>query len=120
MHGDLTRRADLTVVAPGFFRFLEVAPLEGTLTPYSGNIFLVRWKDRTLDAALNSSPDALDQMKELLSEAKNDPLLTGIRQNSLDDNPTLQVNIDQQKVGALGIPQAQVDQTLTAAWGGAY
>jgi multidrug efflux pump len=59
-------------------------------------------------------------MKDVLSEAKNDPVLTGVRQNSLDDNPTLSVNIDEEKVGALGIPQAQVDQTLTAAWGGTY
>jgi multidrug efflux pump len=59
-------------------------------------------------------------MKDLLAEAKNDPLLTGVRQNSLDDNPTLLVDIDEEKVGALGIPQAQVDQTLTAAWGGSY
>ncbi len=59
-------------------------------------------------------------MRQVLSEAKNDPLLTGVRQNSLDDNPTLSVNIDEEKVGALGIPQAQVDQTLTAAWGGSY
>jgi multidrug efflux pump len=60
------------------------------------------------------------EMKDLLNAARNDPVLTGIRQNSLDDNPTLNVHIDQEKVGALGIPQAQVDQTLTAAWGGSY
>jgi multidrug efflux pump len=60
------------------------------------------------------------EMNQLLAEARNDPVLTGIRQNSLDDNPTLNVNIDEEKVGALGIPQDQVDQTLTAAWGGNY
>jgi len=60
------------------------------------------------------------EMQQLLSEARNDPVLTGIRQNSLDDNPTLLVDIDEEKVGALGIPQSQVDQTLTAAWGGDY
>ena len=60
------------------------------------------------------------EMNELLSEARNDPVLTGVRQNSLDDNPTLSVNIDEEKVGALGITQAQVDQTLTVAWGGDY
>jgi multidrug efflux pump len=60
------------------------------------------------------------EMKQLLADARNDPALTGIRQNSLEDNPTLSVNIDEEKVGALGIPQAQVDQTLTAAWGGNY
>ena len=60
------------------------------------------------------------EMNAVLAEARNDPVLTGVRQNSLDDNPTLTVNIDEEKVGALGISQAQVDQTLTAAWGGAY
>jgi multidrug efflux pump len=59
-------------------------------------------------------------MNQLLAEARNDPVLTGIRQNSLDDNPTLSIDIDEEKVGALGISQAQVDQTLTAAWGGDY
>ena len=60
------------------------------------------------------------EMNQLLSEARNDPVLTGVRQNSLDDNPTLLVNIDEEKVGALGIPQAQVDQTLAVALGGDY
>jgi multidrug efflux pump len=60
------------------------------------------------------------EMNQLLTEAKNDPVLTGVRQNSLDDNPTLLVNIDEEKVGALGIPQAQVDQTLAVALGGDY
>jgi multidrug efflux pump len=60
------------------------------------------------------------EMNQLLAEARNDPVLTGVRQNSLDDNPTLNIDIDEEKVGALGVPQAQVDQTLTAAWGGDY
>ena len=60
------------------------------------------------------------EMNQLLGEARNDPVLTGVRQNSLDDNPTLNVNIDQEKVGALGIPQSQVDQTLAVALGGNY
>jgi multidrug efflux pump len=60
------------------------------------------------------------EMQQLLAEAKNDPLLTGVRQNSLDDTPTLGVDIDEEKLGALGIPQAQVDDTLTTAWGGNY
>jgi multidrug efflux pump len=60
------------------------------------------------------------EMQQLLAQARNDPILTGVRQNSLDDVPTLNVDIDEEKVGALGIPQAQVDQTLTTAWGGNY
>ena len=60
------------------------------------------------------------EMKEPLAEAKNDPVLTGVRQNTLDDTPTLNVQVDQEKVGALGIPQSAVDQTLSVAWGGLY
>jgi multidrug efflux pump len=61
-----------------------------------------------------------DEMHQLMAMAKDDPILTGVRQNSLEDTATLTVDIDEQKVGALGISQSQVDQTLTAAWGGAY
>jgi multidrug efflux pump len=60
------------------------------------------------------------RMEQLLAEARNDPILTGVRQNALEDNPTLNVNIDQEKVGALGLDQGAVDETLTAAWGGEY
>ncbi|MDB5436735.1 MAG: hydrophobe/amphiphile efflux family protein, partial [Phenylobacterium sp.] len=67
-----------------------------------------------------SRPQFKAEMQQLLTEARNDPVLTGVRQNSLDDNPTLNVAIDEEKVGALGISPAQVDQTLTAAWGGNY
>jgi multidrug efflux pump len=43
-----------------------------------------------------------------------------VRKNTLEDNPTLNVQIDAEKAGALGLSQAQVDETLTAAWGGNY
>lgn len=57
---------------------------------------------------------------ELLAAARADPALTSIRSNTLDDNPTLDVQIDQEKVGALGLSPSDVDATLSAAWGGAY
>ena len=56
----------------------------------------------------------------LLDAAGGDPALAQIRQAGLDDNPTLQVDVDQAKVGALGLTQQQVDNTLSAAWGGVY
>jgi multidrug efflux pump len=67
-----------------------------------------------------SRADFKGRVDQLLEAARNDPVLTSVRQNSLDDNPTLAVDIDQDKVGALGLSQAQVDSTLTAAWGGIY
>jgi multidrug efflux pump len=67
-----------------------------------------------------SRTDFKSRVDQLLADAGNDPVLTGVRLNSLEDNPTLSVDIDEEKVGALGLAQAQVDSTLTAAWGGDY
>ncbi|MBS0333216.1 MAG: efflux RND transporter permease subunit, partial [Proteobacteria bacterium] len=55
-----------------------------------------------------------------MAEAKADPILSGVRENVLPDNPTLNVAIDSDKVGALGLSQSDVDTTLTVAWGGLY
>ncbi|THD80783.1 MAG: efflux RND transporter permease subunit [Phenylobacterium sp.] len=60
------------------------------------------------------------KVDQLLAQAKQDPVLSGVRLNALPDTPALQVNIDQEKAGALGLSQAQVNQTLTTAWGGTY
>ena len=56
----------------------------------------------------------------LIAAASADPELTAIRNAGLEDNPTLNVQVDQSKVGALGLSQASVDATLAAAWGGNY
>lgn len=57
---------------------------------------------------------------DLLAAAARDPALRAVRQNALEDTATLRVDIDEQKVGALGIAQTDVDATLAAAWGGRY
>jgi multidrug efflux pump len=67
------------------------------------------------------SRDAFAGVRDrLLAAAERDPMLTAVRLSNLTDNPTLQVGEDQLKIGALGIAQADVDATLSAAWGGAY
>ena len=43
-----------------------------------------------------------------------------MRPNSLDDTPQLHIDIDQEKADALGISIADVDATLSTAWGGAF
>jgi multidrug efflux pump len=57
---------------------------------------------------------------KLLTAARADPMLASVRMNALEDTPTLNVNIDQEKVGALGLAQRDVDSTLTSAWAGDY
>lgn len=56
----------------------------------------------------------------LVLAAQDDPELAAVRLASLEDNPTLKVDIDDEKVGALGLASSQVDQTLATAWGGTY
>jgi multidrug efflux pump len=56
----------------------------------------------------------------LVQEAQSDPALASVRLGTLEDNPTLEIDIDDEKVGALGLSSAQVDQTLATAWGGSY
>jgi len=57
---------------------------------------------------------------QLLAEARRDPLLGAVRPNGLEDAPTLHVEVDQAMVGALGIRQTDVDETLAAGWGAVY
>jgi multidrug efflux pump len=54
---------------------------------------------------------------QLLGLANRDPLLSQVRPNSLDDTPQLHVTIDQAKASALGVSLADVNSTLSAAWG---
>jgi len=57
---------------------------------------------------------------KLLAAANADPTLSSVRLTELPDIATLQVDIDQQKLAALGLTQANVNSTLTTAWGGQY
>ncbi|TXC69899.1 multidrug efflux RND transporter permease subunit [Sphingomonas ginsenosidivorax] len=57
---------------------------------------------------------------KLLAAARADPTLTAIRLTELPDVATLKVDIDQQKLAALGLTQANVNSTLSTAWGGSY
>jgi multidrug efflux pump len=43
-----------------------------------------------------------------------------VRPNSLDDTPQLHIDIDQDKANALGVATADVNATLSAAWGGTF
>jgi multidrug efflux pump len=73
---------------------------------------------------LNTGSLSRDDFKaardRILAAAMADPGLASVRLSTLEDNPTLEVNEDQAKIGALGLSQADVDSTLSAAWGGNY
>jgi multidrug efflux pump len=56
----------------------------------------------------------------LLDMANASPLLTGVRITDLPDVATLKVDVDQQKLTAMGLNQNDVNSTLSTAWGGRY
>jgi len=65
--------------------------------------------------------EALVQARnQMLGMASQSPLLTSVRPNGLDDMPQFQVDIDVEKAGALGLSVADINNTLSVAWGGQY
>ena len=57
---------------------------------------------------------------QLLAQASANPKLTSVRLSELPDVASLKVNIDQQRVAALGLNASDVNSTLSTAWGGRY
>jgi multidrug efflux pump len=57
---------------------------------------------------------------QLLAMAAQDPILFGVRPNSPEDTPQLHISVDQARAGALGLSQADINSTLSSAWGGTY
>jgi hydrophobe/amphiphile efflux-1 (HAE1) family protein len=57
---------------------------------------------------------------QLLGMAAQDPRLTAVRPNGMDDVPEYRVDVDWEKAGALGVPITSIHNTLAAAFGSAY
>ena len=57
---------------------------------------------------------------QLVDLARKSPILAQVRPNGLDDTPQLHVDVDQAKANALGVSIADINTTLSAAWGGTY
>ena len=56
----------------------------------------------------------------LLEMARRDPVLANMRLSGLEDVPTLRVDWDTAAMQTLGLNQADVNDTLSTAWGGRY
>jgi multidrug efflux pump len=57
---------------------------------------------------------------QLLGLAAKEPALTAVRPNGQEDTPQFNVDIDTARAGALGLSVADINATLSAAWGSAY
>jgi len=57
---------------------------------------------------------------QLLGMAAEDPALTKVRPNGLEDVPQYRIDVDWEKAGALGVPITSIHNTISAAFGSAY
>jgi HAE1 family hydrophobic/amphiphilic exporter-1 len=57
---------------------------------------------------------------QLLGMAAQDPRLTKVRPNGLEDVPEYRIDVDWEKAGAMGVPIDRIHQSISAAFGSAY
>ena len=57
---------------------------------------------------------------QMLGAAGQSKLLMGVRPNGQEDTPQFRLDIDTEKAQALGVSVADINSTLTVAWGGQY
>ena len=62
----------------------------------------------------------VDARNQLLGLTHENPALTNVRPNSLEDTPQYRIDIDQEKAGALGLSLADINRTLSTVWGSTY
>jgi HAE1 family hydrophobic/amphiphilic exporter-1/multidrug efflux pump len=57
---------------------------------------------------------------QLLGMAMKDPRLAQVRPNGLEDAPQLKLEVDQPRAASLGLSQADINTTISTAFGGSY
>jgi multidrug efflux pump len=57
---------------------------------------------------------------QLLGMAAQNHTIVGVRPNGVDDEPQYRIDIDREKASALGLTIADINTTLSSAWGSAY
>lgn len=96
------------------FAFAFVPPPMPELGVSSGFAFFLKDNGGQGHEALTAARN------QLLGAAAGSPLLANVRPNGQDDTPQFRLEVDNQKAGALGVSVADVNATLSAAWGGQY
>ncbi len=69
----------------------------------------------------NQGHDALVAARnQLLGAANQSPLLAKVRPNGQEDTPQFRISVDVERAATLGLSIAQINATLSTAWGGQY
>jgi len=62
----------------------------------------------------------IEAQYQLLGMAAQDPRITAVRPNGMEDVSEYRVDVDWEKAGALGVPISSIHNTVSAAFGSAY
>ncbi|MGC2423938.1 MAG: efflux RND transporter permease subunit [Nitrospirota bacterium] len=62
----------------------------------------------------------MEARNQLLAMAAKDPVLTAVRPNGQDDTPQFKLDIDNEKLGALGLSLADVNDSISSSWGSSF
>jgi HAE1 family hydrophobic/amphiphilic exporter-1 len=62
----------------------------------------------------------MESRNRLLGMAAQDPVLTKVRPNGLEDVPEYRIDVDWERAGTLGVPITSIHNTISAAFGSAY
>ncbi|MCK8123558.1 efflux RND transporter permease subunit [Pseudoalteromonas sp. 2CM39R] len=125
-HWDERQRPDLTVgavagKAMGYFSTIKEAfvfafPPPAVVELGTANGFTLFLQDRV---GLGHEK-LLEARNMFLGMAAQNPVLSGVRPNGQEDKPELELDIDLAKAEALGLTQANINNTLSTAWGSSY
>lgn len=74
-----------------------------------------------LQAVAGTSREQLKEYRDIvIQKANKSPLLSSVRSNELQETPQLKIEIDHKKAASLGVSMADINSTLSTAWGGSY
>jgi hydrophobe/amphiphile efflux-1 (HAE1) family protein len=107
--------------AMGYFSQLRDATVFAFAPPAVSELGNASGFDLMLQDRANLGHDALMQARnQLLGALMAEKGLVAVRPNGLEDTPEFRLDIDEHKVGALGLSMADVNNTFAAAWGSSY
>jgi multidrug efflux pump len=73
-----------------------------------------------IDQANVGHTKLMEARDQLLKLARQNPSLTAVRSNGLNDEPQYKIEIDREKANALSLTVSDVNTTLGAAWGSEF
>ncbi|MGA8136966.1 MAG: efflux RND transporter permease subunit [Pseudomonas gingeri] len=112
---------DVASKAGAFFNTIRDARIFAFAPPAVSELGNATGFDLMLKDEANLGHAAMMQARnQLLAILTKDQRLVAVRPNGLEDMPDYRLQVDTVKAGALGISMADINNTLSAAWGSNY